>query len=77
MTMCMGQCFLDRNLTMADDETPKQAPAAAKLSVEVSFFVATDFQIDLNRNPLDIENSSAPQPLYDFYSQRPLFHPPC
>ena len=77
MTMCMGQCFLDRNLSMADDQTPKEAPAATKLTVEAPVFVTTDFQIHLNRNPLDIENSSAPQPLYSFYSQRAFFHPPC
>jgi len=77
MTMCMGQCFLDRNLSIADDETPKQAPNTTKLSVEAPVFVATDFQVDLNRNPLDIENSSAPQPLYNSNSQRTFFHPPC
>ena len=77
MTMCMGQCFLDRNLSLAHDETPKQAPTATKLSVEVPVFLAADFQIDLNRNPLDVENSSAPQQLYSFYSNRALFHPPC
>ena len=75
MTMCNGQCFLVRNLSLADDETPKQA--ATKLSVEAPVFVGTNFQIDLNRNPLDIENSSAPQSLYNFYSQRTFFHPPC
>jgi hypothetical protein len=77
MTMCMGQCFLDRNLSIADDETPKQAPTATKLSVETPVFVATDFQVDLNRYSLHVENSSAPQPLYSFYSQRTFFHPPC
>jgi hypothetical protein len=77
MTMCMGQCFLDRNLSLADDDTPKQAPTATKLSVEAPVFVATNFHVDLNRNPLDIENSSAPQPLYNFNSQTPFFHPPC
>jgi hypothetical protein len=77
MTMCMGQCFLDRNLSLANDETPKQAPAASKLSVEAPVFVATDFQVVLNRNPLDVENSSAPQSLYNIYFQRAFFHPPC
>ncbi len=77
MTMCNGQCFLVRNLSLADDETPKQAPTATKVSVEAPVFVATDFQVDLDRNPLDIEKSSAPQPLYNFYSQRAFFHPPC
>jgi hypothetical protein len=77
MTMCNGQCFLDRNLSLVDDETPKQVPATTKLSVEAPVFVATDFHIDLHRSSLDIENSSAPQPLYNFYSQRTFFHPPC
>jgi len=77
MTMCMGQCFLDRNLSLAHDETPKQAPTATKLSVEVPVFLAADFQIDINRNPLNVEKSSAPQPFYNFYSQRAFFHPPC
>ena len=77
MTMCMGQCFLDRNLSLAHDETPKQAPTATKLSGEGPVFLAADFQIDLNRNPLDVENSSAPQQLHSFYSNRAFFHPPC
>ena len=77
MTMCNGQCFLDRNLSLADDETPKRAPTTTKLSVEAPVFVATDFHVDLDRKSLDIENSSAPQPLYSFYSQRTFFHPPC
>ena len=77
MTMCMGQCFLDRNLSLVDDEIPKQAPTTTKLSVEAPVFVATDFQVNLNRNPLEVENSSAPQPLYNVYSQRAFFHPPC
>jgi len=77
MTMCNGQCFLDRNLSLADDETPKQAPTTTKLSVEAPVFVATDFQLDLVRNSLDIEKSSAPQPLYNFNSQQAFFHPPC
>jgi hypothetical protein len=77
MTLCMGQCFLDRNLSLADDETPKQAPTATKLSVDAPVFLVADFQLSLNRNPLDVENSNAPQPLYNFYSQKPFFHPPC
>jgi len=77
MTMCMGQCFLDRNLSLADDETPKQAPPATKFSVDAPVFLAADFHDDLNRNPLDVEHSSAPQPLYSFYSNRAFFHPPC
>jgi len=77
MTMCMGQCFLDRNLSLADDDSPKQAPTATKLSVDAPVFVATNFHVDLNRNSLDIENSSAPQSLYNFYSQWTFFHPPC
>ena len=77
MSMCNGQCFLDRKLSLADDESPKQAPTTTKLSVEAPVFVATDFHVDLDRKPLDIEKSSAPQPLYDFSSQRTFFHPPC
>lgn len=77
MTMCNGQCFLERNLSIADDDTPKQSPTTSKLSVETSLFIANNFQFDLLRNSLDIENSSVPEPLYHFYSQRSFFHPPC
>ena len=77
MTMCNGQCFLDRNLSLADDNEGKQSPVASKLSVETSLFVATDFQIDLKRNSLQIVNSGTPERLYYYCSPRTLFHPPC
>jgi hypothetical protein len=76
MTMCNGQCFLDRNLSLADDDSPKQSPAT-KLSVETSLFIINSVQFDLERNALNIENSGAPESLYNFYSQQPFFHPPC
>src|SRR5687767_5304832 len=56
MTMCKGQCFLDRNLSIADDDTPKQSPTPSRLSVEPSLFIANNFHVDLLRNSLDIEN---------------------
>jgi hypothetical protein len=76
MTMCKGQCFLDRNLALADDNAPKQS-TTNKLSVETLLFITNSFQFDLKINSLNIENSSTPQPLYSFYSQRTFFHPPC
>src|SRR5688572_1536181 len=39
MTMCNGQCFLDRNLSLADDDSPKQSPTPTKLSVDTSLFI--------------------------------------
>ena len=76
MTMCNGQCFLDRNLSLADDDTEKTG-ATIKLSLETSPFVPADFQVQLEIDSRKVEKSPVPDPLYDSNSQRKLFHPPC
>ena len=77
ITMCNGQCFLDRNLALADEERPEQAPTNNKIQVETSVFIATDVTMDLTLQRLEIEPANAPQTLYHFSSDVSIFHPPC
>lgn len=77
ITMCYGQCFLDRNLAIADESAADQAPATSKLQVETSIFIATSFEFGLTRYFCREHKVSAPQPLYAFDPAHSLFHPPC
>jgi hypothetical protein len=77
MTLCNGQCFLDRNLALADEETPQQVPVNTKLKIETSIFIGSNFDLVLALTSLDIEKNCSPQPLYRPYTASSLFHPPC
>lgn len=76
MTVCYGHCFLKRNISLADDETPK-APVS-KLQVETSIFITNDFDIDLTTLHFSgIEKNSPPPSWYRLFRQNSFFHPPC
>ena len=77
ITMCHGKCFLDRNLSLVDDDIANQVPGSIKLKVETSSFVADYFSFTPTINSVDLENTSAQQSLYQFDSQDSFFHPPC
>jgi hypothetical protein len=78
ITMCNGQCFLDRNLSIADDEASKDAsPTNNRLQVESAVFVTHFTQIDFAPTSSETDRTSVPQSLYDFSVQHSFFHPPC
>lgn len=77
ITMCYGQCFLDRNLALGDEERPEQASSNNKIQVEPSFFIATDLTMNLTLKSSEIELSNVPESLYHFSSTVSFFHPPC
>lgn len=78
ITMCYGKCFLDRNLSIADDESSKDAsPVNNKLQVETTFFVTHSTKIDLTPTSSETVRNSIPQSLYKFSAQHSFFHPPC
>lgn len=77
ITMCYGQCFLDRNLSLADDETSKDASSTSKLQVETTVFVEHSTKIVLTAYSPKTSRISIPQSLYNFSAQQSFFHPPC
>jgi len=77
ITTCYGQCFLDRNLAIADEGNDDQAATTGKLQVETSIFVLTGIDFDLIRNFLLEQSSDSRQPLYVYDLTHTLFHPPC
>jgi hypothetical protein len=76
ITMCYGQCFLDRNLSLAE-ETPKQTPVKSTLKMEAPIFIGSSFDVSLASWSLTIETYSSPQSLYKFAADFSFFHPPC
>jgi hypothetical protein len=76
ITMCYGQCFLDRNLSLAD-ETPKQTPVKSTVKMEAPIFIGSSFDVSLVSRLLIIETYSSPQSLYKFAADFSFFHPPC
>jgi hypothetical protein len=77
ITMCYGQCFLDRNLSLADDETSKDASSTSKLQIETTVFVEHSTKIELTAYSPKTGRISIPQSLYNFSAQHSFFHPPC
>jgi hypothetical protein len=77
ITLCHGQCFLDRNLALADEETPQQTPASGKVKIETSIFLGVIVDIHLSKTVADIDQNPSPETLYSFTSGKTLFHPPC
>lgn len=43
ITVCYGQCFLDRNLDIAEEGADDQATTTNKIQVETSILLLTDF----------------------------------
>jgi len=76
MTMCYGQCFLDRNLSLTE-ETPKQTPVKSTLKMEAPIFIGSSFDVTILLKSFIIETHSSPQSLYKFCSDFSFFHPPC
>jgi hypothetical protein len=77
ITMCHGQCFLDRNLALADEEMPQQAPAPGKVKIENTIFLGLNVDIQLSMIATEISQNPSPETLYTFVSGRTFFHPPC
>lgn len=76
ITMCYGQCFLDRNLSLAD-ESPEQTPLKSKLKIEAPIFIGSSFDVNMALKSFTIETHSSPQSLYRFSANYSFFHPPC
>ena len=77
ITMCHGQCFLNRNLSLADEETPKKIPVKSTLKIEVSIFIESNFDVNLASHSAIIETYGSPTSLYKFSDDHSFFHPPC
>lgn len=76
ITMCYGQCFLDKNLDLANDEAPKSTAPTGKDKVEIpTFLISETFYILKGESQLSLQNTR-----YCFnYSVINLdtpFHPP-
>lgn len=64
ITTCYGQCFLDRNLSVADEKSSEQIPTNSKFQFDTQNFIGNTFTIELTRHALPIVDVSPPQPIY-------------
>ncbi len=76
ITMCYGQCFLDRNLSLADDLTSQDSSAPTKAQVETSVFVNHAFEIELSNTNAEVEQTEKPVVQYQSSDLATPFHPP-
>jgi hypothetical protein len=77
ITMCYGQCFLDRNLSAFEDEDSTVPATSFKNQVEASAFIHPVQEINLSLSGRNIEQTSGFQTSYSFSSAVSIFHPPC
>lgn len=74
--MCYGQCFLDRNLSLADDLGSHDKSTPAKIQVETTVFVNHAFEIELSNNVAEVEQTETPVVQYQSSDLAAPFHPP-
>ncbi len=77
ITVCYGQCFLDRNLAIADEGSDDQATNTNKTQVETSIFLITDFGWDSKKASFLLQKFDSRELLYAYDLTHTLFHPPC
>ena len=77
ITVCRGQCFLDRNLAIADDASDEPISTSSKLQVETSIFLAMDFNWRANKRFSSAQKFDSRDLLYAYDLTHTLFHPPC
>jgi hypothetical protein len=76
ITVCYGQCFLDRNLSIADNASDEPT-TTNKLQVESSIFLVTDFEWRSNNYLSSRQKFDSRELLYAYDLTHTLFHPPC
>jgi hypothetical protein len=75
MTVCHGQCFLDRNLSLVEEQST-QEPANVKLQIETIVFVSHSSDIEFSNRITEIEKTDSPPRSYQSSDRNSLFHPP-
>ena len=76
ITVCHGQCFLDRNLSLADDLPAQESSSRTKLQVETTVFVAHCLDIEFSNDIADVERTDTFLNSYRPSDLNSLFHPP-
>jgi hypothetical protein len=76
ITTCYGQCFLDRNLAIADEGSDDKDVPDNKVQIETSIFIAPSLILTFASNSSMNELFVFPQPLYTYQQAHSIFHPP-
>ena len=77
ITMCYGQCFLDRNLSVLEDEDASRPVTTFKYQGESNVFLYQANEIKFSLCSQEVEKMSRPQIFYSFFPDVSIFHPPC
>jgi hypothetical protein len=76
ITMCYGQCFLEKNLGLQDDDTPKSTSPGGKVKVEIPIFLITENSYSFNLPPRLTRNGTGYYFKYPPADLDAPFHPP-
>ena len=77
ITMCYGNCFLKRNLKLAEASEKSNLPASEKYSIEIPSFIISenDYLLQLQEHSITlVHHNPSPTELGGFPSS--IFHPP-
>lgn len=77
ITMCGGQCFLKKNLKLAEDSPADEKVPSSRLKIEIPSFILSDHVVSLNIAVITPELHSTPYLLAKVHGVLPsVFHPP-
>ncbi|HTJ49158.1 MAG TPA: hypothetical protein VL443_06855 [Cyclobacteriaceae bacterium] len=54
MTMCYGNCFVKRNLKLADQTEKTTAPSGSKIKIVIPTFIVNDHHYSLNQTEITL-----------------------
>jgi hypothetical protein len=77
ITMCYGQCFLNRNLSVLENEDASRPVTTFKYQIESTAFIYQANEINLSLYSQKVEKMCPFQTFYSFSSDVSIFHPPC
>jgi hypothetical protein len=77
ITVCYGQCFLDRNFAIGDEGSDEPTTTTNKLQVETTIFLEMNFDWHSNERLRPQVKFDARELIYSYDLTHTLFHPPC
>ena len=77
MTMCYGQCFLNRGVAIADVEDDEQLPTEKIEKIETMFFLVTQYRVTFQaESERSLSYASEEEKHYHYQSFTAIFQPP-
>lgn len=77
MTMCYGQCFLDRGVAMTDVAEDERLPTGKTEKIETIFFLVSQYRVAFQAaSERSLSYTLEKEKSYHYLSFTSIFHPP-